>query len=582
MRNCVQTFLAAILLILSGAAESQAADRLQQAGDFKIDPPTLHCLGFRWYIRGDDDGDMEAKVTYRQVGDEGWRNARPMLRVNREVTNWDFHPYACENLLAGSILYLTPDTEYEVHIEMHDPDGGEADTTVVVRTRSEPIAPEPTRTLHIYPKTYTGERNEPAYIQLSEAVADLRPGDLILLHAGEHTIGPEGVTIDSSGTPKAPIVFRGAGDGEAVLDAGGAEMIFDIRNADHLFFEDLSIRNGRYAFRADGASWLTVRRCHISDIYMGFYSYSEHSTHWYLADNVIIGRNVNWYPRTQDNPAHTGVNIYGRGHVVCHNRIGRFWDCLAIANYGKPPHDLDLQCVAIDFYNNDLFDAVDDGIEADYGCHNIRVFGNRIRNAHTGLSAQPSYGGPIYFVRNELYSITSLSLKLHNWCTGLEIYHNTMICARGAFRSYARWQNALLRNNLFLGASGYAIETGSPHPRTSLDHNGYRRADPERLFKWFDGEKEERYNSLGAFTEATGFERHGVMLEFDIFARAVAPVEGITYGPDFTDLTLKPDAGAVDAGAVLPNINDGYTGDAPDLGCFEREGERPHYGPRGR
>ena len=267
--------------------------------------------------------------------------------------------------------------------------------------------------------------------------------------------------------------------------------------------------------------------------------------------------------------------------MICYNRISRFWDCLAIANYGKPPHDLDLQCVAIDFYSNDLFDAVDDGIEADYGCHNIRVFENRIRNAHTGLSAQPSYGGPIYFIRNQLYNITSLSLKLHNWCTGLEIYHNTLICARGAFRSYARWQNGILRNNLFLGASRYAVETGSPHPRTSLDYNGYRGADPERLFKWFDGEKEERYPSLGTFAEATGFERHGIMLDFDIFTRAEMPVEGTTYGPDFGDLALRPEAIAVDAGAVLPNINDGYTGDAPDLGCFERGQPRPHYGPRG-
>ena len=34
-------------------------------------------------------------------------------------------------------------------------------------------------------------------------------------------------------------------------------------------------------------------------------------------------------------------------------------------------------------------------------------------------------------------------------------------------------------------------------------------------------------------------------------------------------MTLKAGCGAVDAGAILPNINDGFVGAAPDLGAFE-------------
>ena len=36
----------------------------------------------------------------------------------------------------------------------------------------------------------------------------------------------------------------------------------------------------------------------------------------------------------------------------------------------------------------------------------------------------------------------------------------------------------------------------------------------------------------------------------------------------------------IDAGIVLPNINDGFKGKAPDLGCYEDEGEAVQYGPR--
>ena len=43
---------------------------------------------------------------------------------------------------------------------------------------------------------------------------------------------------------------------------------------------------------------------------------------------------------------------------------------------------------------------------------------------------------------------------------------------------------------------------------------------------------------------------------------------------------LHPRSNAVDAGLRLPNINDDYDGDAPDLGAFERSREAPRYGVR--
>jgi hypothetical protein len=46
-------------------------------------------------------------------------------------------------------------------------------------------------------------------------------------------------------------------------------------------------------------------------------------------------------------------------------------------------------------------------------------------------------------------------------------------------------------------------------------------------------------------------------------------------------MTLKAGCNAVDAGAVLPNINDGFAGPAPDLGAYELGQPLPVYGPRG-
>ena len=46
------------------------------------------------------------------------------------------------------------------------------------------------------------------------------------------------------------------------------------------------------------------------------------------------------------------------------------------------------------------------------------------------------------------------------------------------------------------------------------------------------------------------------------------------------NLTLKPGCNAVDAGVVLPNINDGFAGAAPDLGAYELGLSPILYGPR--
>jgi hypothetical protein len=45
-------------------------------------------------------------------------------------------------------------------------------------------------------------------------------------------------------------------------------------------------------------------------------------------------------------------------------------------------------------------------------------------------------------------------------------------------------------------------------------------------------------------------------------------------------MTLKGGCDAIDAGAILPNVNDGFLGAAPDLGAYEYGQPLPHYGPR--
>ncbi len=38
-----------------------------------LEAPTVHCLGARWYISGDGNGNASVKVEYRQAGEPAWR-----------------------------------------------------------------------------------------------------------------------------------------------------------------------------------------------------------------------------------------------------------------------------------------------------------------------------------------------------------------------------------------------------------------------------------------------------------------------------------------------------------------------------
>ena len=67
---------------------------------------------------------------------------------------------------------------------------------------------------------------------------------------------------------------------------------------------------------------------------------------------------------------------------------------------------------------------------------------------------------------------------------------------------------------------------------------------------------------------------------FRKFRHRIHPIPRKLYKPDDFDFRLRPGSAAVDAGIRLPNINDDFTGRAPDLGAYEIEQPLPHYGPR--
>ncbi|NMC38547.1 MAG: hypothetical protein GYA41_09515 [Bacteroidales bacterium] len=629
-------------LLFSFSTEIVKSQDSVKPGEFIIEPATLTCLGFEWYISGDDNRNAIVESEYRISGTREWKQALPLLRiggenVGREAEHLD---YIVPHMFAGSIVDLSPDTEYECRFTMQDNDENFRFVQIVkVKTRREPAPWSGGRILHVYPAKWKGEKKEPSFTTLQGAYygsgtgdwsvvreRTINPGDIIEIHAGLYEadrfdyVNPEGVPFYGTyfltvrASEDKPVVIRAAGDGEVIFDGAGAHVLFDVSATEHHIFEGLTIRNADIAFYAgskniNGAVNLTVRDCRFENVGEGIITEYAGSRNFYIADNVIIGRDDRYRLLGWANPgniygvnkmySYIGIKVCGSGHTICHNAIAFFHDGIAVSTYGTPESQQDFRSVAIDIYNNDLHLMADDFIEADGGVHNIRIMRNLCVNAaQCGLSAQPVFGGPAYFIRNLVYHVpVGIALKFMAKPAGLYVLHNTFIAENANSQIFS---NAHFRNNLFMGTGArgrpVAVFPFATSYSTS-DFNGYHPNPGENNYRWIapsvgqltdysitlskDGKS---FSDLKSFSESTGLEKNGIETGYDIFNDLQPPdplKPGLIYHAVDLDFSLKSGSVVVDAGTILPNINDGFSGKAPDLGALESGMAEPVYGPRG-
>lgn len=623
----------ALLLLAACALHAQNATK---TGRFHVEHPTLLNLGFEWAIEGDENRNAVVDVRFRKAGTTAWRPALPLLRIGGERPHRDRESmtYTVPHGFAGSILNLEPATSYECEFTLRDPDGvtGQALQKVTVSTRSEPQPYAGGRVLHVYPADHEGPKIEPSYIGFKAAyygegrgdwtsvrMTKAQPGDTILIHAGLYRpdrlnyVDPLSAPfagywpLSLKGTAEKPITIKGAGDGEAIFDGAGNHKLFDVQATHHHILEGLTFRNTEVAlFAGDkevmGAVALTVRNCRFEDIGAGVWTENAGSRDFFISDNLFLGREdqmrlIGWnqagsraagiYPSHQLR-SFFAVKVYGPGHVIAHNSIAYFHDAICISTYGPPEDDLDRQPSSIDIYNNDIHLSNDDFVESDGGVHNIRIYQNRgVNAAHNGYSAQPMFGGPVYFFRNIAYNIPNGgAFKLSASPAGIIAYHNTMIAEQAARDPYT---NAHFRNNLFLGRdmpNKGIMNWAFGSAQYSSDYNGYRpNRNVAKQYSWLapPATTWKDFATLAEMKQATGQEAHGIEVDYDSFEGLAAPDFNRRYHVYHAmdlNFRLKTGAKAIDAGQVLPTINDGYSGKAPDLGALEAGQPEPHYGPR--
>ena len=449
--------------------------------------------------------------------------------------------------------------------------------------------------------------------------------------------------LTADGTPEMPIAIKAAGDGPAIFDGAGNFALFDVRAADYTYFEGLTFRNAEIGILAGtqfliGSKGLTVKKSRFENVGAGVFSNYSGSSNFYIADNWFYGRNdpnhlIGWngpqiwsrfagvegqiFPPKM--ASYIAVKLYGPGHVVAYNYIADFHDGINVETYGNPDGSVatgpdivdgpkyppqeywDRRPVAIDFYNNYITNSHDNPIEADGSMHNIRVMRNMLINhASHAFCNQPALGGPVYWIRNIAYNLPGGSTRLTSGSMGVIFYNNTILSETAGNPQNTHW-----RNNLMLGQNSspmiFSVTTNTNY--TSSDYNGFRPNPGAAMsFRWnsppftvamdplgpgLQPNLETRdFATLAQYSQATGQDRHSILVDYDIFmnvrrldAQDIPSLQKLYKAEDF-DFRLKSGSAAVDRGIVLPNVTDGFSGTAPDLGALEVGAAVPRYGPR--
>lgn len=520
-------------------------------GEATLPSPTLEHLSVEWLVEGDTDNDATVAVRWRVSGG-AWQEGTPL----RRTPAGEVEGFAWANKHAGSVFGLTPGTDYEVELYLSDPDGGCEVRVLEASTRPVP-APTPGATvIPVDPGSFP------------DAAAAAVAGDVLELAPGTYA----SFTFPNDGTEGAPIVIRAAGDG-VVIDG---EVRLDGRS--YVIVQGLEV-HGQIKF--NDATELAIIGNHVLATEDGIVTKTR-AENLYIADNVVEGATV-WAEGSLgvdgDNIGE-GIEVTGPGHVIEHNRVTGFRDGISFIE-----DDGAVDQHSIDVLYNDISEAADDGIEADFCFHDCRIVGNRLTNVFMGVSSQPGLGGPTYFVRNAIYNAAFQAFKLQRGSVGDVAWHNTVVKMGDALSTYTEdvFSRQHFRNNLFLGGPGAAYNGYDNGEGDVIDLSAAMDVDLD--YDGFGSTAGMFTGNLGgvafaslAELQAMTSEAHAVEVDLSVFASAVEVPASAFPGLAPVDLRIAGGSAAEDAGEAIAGF--GFAGAAPDLGAYEVGDALPVYGPR--
>jgi hypothetical protein len=548
---------------------------------------------------GDDNGSNSATLQWRPTGETSWRSGMAMTVDRRtqihsytaDDRSWHLiaNPYAQQ--FRASILKVKPDTSYDVRVTFADPDGVTGNNPLIesVTTRTERFALG-TGTSYCVATTgsdsiRTGTIANP-WQTIQYAVGRMVAGDTLYIRGGIYN---EEVLIKGLNGASGSFITILPYPGENVVIDGGGGAEYALRLFDSSFIrisggDRLTIQNTQgygislYSDSSDNVIEHLTVRAYGSSVDGGAGIAVERRSHRNLVQYCTVKDENAWTgdSSVESRPpgirvtAETDNEVISEGNVIRYNTITSTNDGMgdyinSAADtwwYGGFGKDADV------YGNICSGGGHDDGIEAEGGSINVRIWGNTVKGSKNSIiSHAQTVVGPLYVFRNvgDAEGVTAVAVKggategvYDGWAY---FYHNTFFGVQQGFSSYGgdyKANEISLNNIVSNSSSGIKVYTGSLGLGNSFDYDCYYTDS----FYWGSS---MRFTS---FKSASGQEAHG-MVANPLFVNAGA-----------LDFRLQAGSPCRDAAVPLTGFNDSdsgwpYNGSGPDIGAYEYTETQP-------
>ncbi|MBN2411675.1 right-handed parallel beta-helix repeat-containing protein [candidate division KSB1 bacterium] len=407
--------------------------------------------------------------------------------------------------------------------------------------------------------------------------------------------GTEPLLVNESGTVDAYHLVTAAEKSHVTIDVRNAAEYTAIIDADYVIIRGLEFKNAGIhgILIKSGRHHIVIEDCRVtfwgrvggprSFGNMGGYDsgiYAEKG-----AGNLILQRNLIENPRGGSNDWDTG-HPNGPQAITLINTTGqnviRYNDLLSTPDHsyndifgggsnfsdmGSPNRDSDI-------YGNILRSSHDDAIESEGANMNVRIWGNYIHDTFQFIATASTSKGPFYIFRNifgegrnsRKYLGGSMIKTGHRGEFGggrKYIFHNTALQPDGPLNVFSGHAdpNCVTRNNIFHCAGRLA-------PSGEVDVPGDYDYDLFTGMEYGNAKEPHGIKEIPRFIESYYLEFYPAStinkIQWGKIPVKIGDIEQI-----LTDPVITIPNPVIDGGVVLPNFNDNYTGQAPDLGAFE-------------
>ncbi len=512
---------------------------------------TFECIGLYWSPPG-GGADKRVLVAYRKQGAREWKEALPMKYNPIKGTDEDLADYR------GSIVNLKPGTKYEIKLTL---EGTATTTRLSASTWSEhfPVG----KTVKV------GDRST-------------------------------ALILTESGKPDGYLLIDGRG---ATIDVDDkADSCIEVR-ANYIIIRGFTLKNAKkYGIRLYDCHDVVIEDCDISgwgevtkygfgvDYQAGVYSTSH------ALRRVVVQRcrihdprsgannwgqknpiNATWTPLDSPDMYHPsgpqGIAFEESegNHVIRYNEIfshpGHYFN--DILGYGWNSSYRGFPGADSDIYGNYLANNWDDGIEAEGGDRNVRIWNNYLEEVYGPIANAANSIGPLYIWQNvsgrcyspptSIYGQYGPFIKMgaagdFSWMTGhTYVFNNTVLQPNGegagglGTGSNPDWDGRVIRhcttrNNILHVRPGHrSISVNSRNSDIDFDYDLCSGSYPK-------GQEAHGLKGTPTYGPRFGFDRKTMRGNFQLSPKSLGYRAGVRI-PNFCDGSEHPDMGAHQSGA---------------------------------